>query len=137
MRILFWAAIGFLAVVSVIFTIHNQADISLDLWPFPYLITLPLNLFVMSIVFGSLLFGAGLIWLSHLSLHQKIFKMKREAHKMSQAQQALQNQLTEAENKLLALQATEQQFPPSISNQSPPQAASSFPLQRPSLSGPF
>lgn len=136
MRILFWGAIGFLAVISVIFTIHNQADISLDLWPFPYLITLPLNLFVIGLVFGSLLFGAGLIWLTHLSLHQKIFKLKREVQKMSQAQQTLQSQLTEAENKLVAVEATEQQLPAPPATPLPP-AASPFSTRHPSLSGPF
>lgn len=136
MRILFWGAIGFLAVISVIFTIHNQADISLDLWPFPYLITLPLNLFVIGLVFGSLLFGAGLIWLTHLSLHQKIFKLKREVQKMSQAQQTLQSQLTEAENKLVAVEATEQQLPAPPATPLPP-AASPFSTQHPTLSGPF
>lgn len=53
-------------VIVIIFAISNKTPTILDLWPFPYILELPLAIILLVVFFGGFFVGGITNWLSHL-----------------------------------------------------------------------
>ena len=64
MRILFWIVILPLVAVVVVFALFNRDPITLDFWPYPLLLQVPVYLTVLGAVFVGFLLGSAVTWVS-------------------------------------------------------------------------
>lgn len=78
MRVLAWIIMVPVAVAVIVFSVSNRAITSVDFWPFPLVVSLPL----FSVVLGSLLVGfclGGLIaWISGAGARRRARRLSRE-----------------------------------------------------------
>ena len=63
MRLLGWAIGILIAVVAVVFAIHNHQILTLDLWPVPFVLTAPLFALVLAAALVGLLLGWLFAWI--------------------------------------------------------------------------
>lgn len=63
MRILGWVIGIVVAIVAVVFAVHNHQILTLDLWPVPFALTAPLFALVLASVLVGLLLGWLFAWI--------------------------------------------------------------------------
>lgn len=78
MRHLGWVCGGLIAVIAVVFAIHNHAEQAVDLWPLPFVIELPLYGLVLIAVAAGFVVGAFLTWVSERKWRRLARKRKRQ-----------------------------------------------------------
>ncbi len=64
MRILGWLLAFPLIVLAVVFAVANRHDVRLELWPFPWMLDLPVYLAVLIPLLAGIVIGAAAMWLS-------------------------------------------------------------------------
>ena len=63
MRILGWVIGIVIAIVAIVFAIHNHQILTLDLWPVPFVLTAPLFALVLASALVGLLLGWLFAWI--------------------------------------------------------------------------
>jgi len=96
-RLISWLIMVPLAVVVVTFTIANRADVSLDLWPTPIIVDVPL--FSLGLVGGfvGFLAGALIAWLSGARRRAEYRKMVRQLEAAKREEASLRERLDRGE----------------------------------------
>lgn len=64
MRILFWIVIAPLAVLVTVFAVSNRGQVTVDLWPLPFVIETPIFLLVLLCGLVGFLIGTFVAWLA-------------------------------------------------------------------------
>lgn len=89
MKILFWITLLPIAVLAAAFAVNNRGDVSLNLEPFAFTLTLPVYLAVLAPAFVGFLIGGLVSWLSHGKLrrlarerNRRIGSLEREIAKL-------------------------------------------------------
>lgn len=97
-KLLFWIFAVPLAVLIIIFSVNNRADVVLDLWPLD-MVTAPLPVFsvVLTNLLAGFLLGSIIAWLSGGEARKRARRMTRRA-------EAAERQLVEAEQRIRALE---------------------------------
>jgi uncharacterized integral membrane protein len=96
-KLLFWIFAAPLAVLIIIFSVNNRADVVLDLWPLD-MITAPLPVFsvvLVSVLVGFLM-GGIIAWLSG-------GESRRRARRMTRRAEAAERALAEAGERIQSL----------------------------------
>ena len=63
MKFLSWVVGIVIAIIAVVFAIHNHQVLTLDLWPVPFALTAPLFALVLAAVLVGLLLGFFFAWI--------------------------------------------------------------------------
>lgn len=97
-KLLFWIFAVPLAVVVIIFSVNNRADVALDLWPLDT-VTAPLPVFsvVLASLLAGFLIGGVIAWLS-------AGETRKRARQMTRRAEAAERALAEAEQRIRALE---------------------------------
>lgn len=61
-----------LLVVVIVFAISNSQEISISLWPLPFMIEMPFYLSILIVGFVFFLFGGMIAWLPHVGVRHKL-----------------------------------------------------------------
>lgn len=96
-RLISWLIMVPLAVVVVTFTIANRADVSLDLWPMPVAIDVPLFSLALVGGFAGFLAGALIAWLSGAQRRANYRKMVHQLEATKREEASLRKQLDRGE----------------------------------------
>ncbi len=113
MRHLGWILGGVIAVLAIVFAIHNHAQQAIDLWPLPYVVELPLFGLVLAAVAAGFVIGAFLTWVSES-------KWRRLARKRAR-------QLATLDDEIAALRAPTRNGDETLPAVPPPQAGDPLP----------
>jgi uncharacterized integral membrane protein len=62
-KVLFWLLFTPFAVLTSVFAVNNRGEVALSLDPFPYTLTLPVYLAVLSAALFGFLMGTALVWI--------------------------------------------------------------------------
>ncbi len=90
MRQLGWFVGGIVTVLAVVFAIHNYAKQTVDLWPLPYTIELPLYALVLFAVALGFVIGSFLTWVSESRWRRLARKRGRRLSQLEKEIGALQ-----------------------------------------------
>lgn len=77
-----WLFAAPLLLLIILFAVTNRQDITLGLWPLPVEATLPLYTLILGLLFGSLLLGLFLGWLSQHGIRREARQHRREIAKL-------------------------------------------------------
>jgi uncharacterized integral membrane protein len=94
-RLVFWILAAIIGLVFIVFAIHNFQGVTVNLWPAPWQITLPVFLLVFVAIFLGLLAGALVAWAA-------LGPTRRKAREDRRAVSRLSNELTETRKSLPA-----------------------------------
>ena len=64
MKFLFWILVALVAVVLALFAVSNRMSVALGLWPFPFVIELPLYLAILGALLIGFVGGALVAWIA-------------------------------------------------------------------------
>ena len=78
--------------VAVIFAVANRAPASVDFWPLPWIVDLPVYLLVLGALVLGFFIGAGVAWLS-------AGKRRRQTRRLRERSDALARQLAELQRR--------------------------------------
>lgn len=98
MKVLTWLIGVPVAVVAMIFAASNRGAVTVDLWPLPWMIDVPLFLLVLGALGLGLLFGAMVGWLSAGSARGAARAARREARKLEHDLKTLKNTTKQADS---------------------------------------
>lgn len=118
MRQLGWVFGGVIAVVAIIFAIHNHAEQAVNLWPLPFIVELPLYGLVLIAIAVGFIIGAFLTWVSESKWRRLARKRKRQLATLDAEIAALRTHAGTGGETLPAV------TPPSSSEPLPPGAGS-------------
>jgi lipopolysaccharide assembly protein A len=88
MRVVYWVGVAVAAAICAAFAISNRLSVSLDLWPLPFVITLPLYLLVFAVLLIGFAVGAITMWIGG---HHRRRALRRSRRRIG----ALENELAE------------------------------------------
>lgn len=82
-KLLSWL-IGFpLALIAITFAVINRHPVTVDVWPFPWEISVPLYLLVLGALAVGIVFGGIFTWLSAAPVRGRAVKESRRANAMA------------------------------------------------------
>jgi len=64
MKYLGWIVGAIVTVIAVVFAIHNRQIQSLDFWPLPFIIDMPVYVLILATIAIGFCIGAGAMWIS-------------------------------------------------------------------------
>lgn len=94
-RLVFWILAAIVGLVFIVFAVHNFQGVTVNLWPAPWRLTLPVFLLVYVAIFIGLLAGAAIAWVA-------LGPTRRRARESRRAVSRLSSELTEARKSLPA-----------------------------------
>ena len=77
MRAVYWVVTPIAALFFVLFAVSNRAPVSLELWPLPFLVDLPLFLVVLLVLLAGFGIGATAMWLAGRRLRRELRRRRR------------------------------------------------------------
>lgn len=99
-RILFWIIMIPFALVVIIFSAVNRELVTLDLWPLPHAITVPVFTLVLTIFIFGFLWGAVIAWISASSQRRRARNALWRAETSERELRSLTNKLQDREREL-------------------------------------
>jgi putative membrane protein len=105
LRILGWLLALPLIVLAVVFAVANRHDVRLELWPFPWMLDLPVYLAVLGALLAGILIGAIAMWLSG---HRTRMNARQQRRRADSLERQLEAARAEAEAAKAALAAPPQ-----------------------------
>lgn len=96
MRQLGWIVGGVIAVAAIVFAIRNNAEQSVDLWPLPFIVELPLYALVLLAIAVGFVFGTALTWISEGKWRRLARRRKRQIAALDREIAALKPDTPEA-----------------------------------------
>lgn len=82
MKFLSWLITLPIILVCAAFAVSNRQDVTVDLWPFDYVVTSPLYIMTLGAFFAGLLVGSLLFWLSSLKHRWDKRVLKKQVNKL-------------------------------------------------------
>jgi uncharacterized integral membrane protein len=102
-RILSWVIMVPFALVVIVFSAVNRDLVTLNLWPFPNEITVPVFTMVLAVFIFGFLFGAIVAWVSASSQRRRARNALWRAETSERELRSLNNKLQERERELQAV----------------------------------
>ncbi len=99
-RILSWVIMIPFALVVIVFSAVNRDLVSLDLWPFPHEITVPVFTLVLAVFIFGFLWGGAVAWASGGNLRRRARNAQWRAETAERELRSLNNKLHEREREL-------------------------------------
>ncbi len=99
-RILSWIIMIPFALVVIIFSAVNRELVTLDLWPLPHEVTVPVFTLVLAVFIFGFLWGAGVAWVSAGSNRRRARNAQWRAETAERELRSLNNKLHERETEL-------------------------------------
>ena len=96
MKLLFWATVLVIAAVAALFAVSNRETVSLALWPFPFLVELPLYLAVLASLLLGFVLGQAAGWIGAGRLRRELRRAGRRIAALERELAATQGQLDPA-----------------------------------------
>ena len=93
MRAVYWAVIVVASSLLIAFAVSNRATVSLELWPLPFLIDLPLYLLVLLLLLAGFVTGAATAWTAGRRVRRELRRRRRRV-------EALEGELNAARSEL-------------------------------------
>jgi len=78
MKLIGWGILVIVALVAVVFAIHNHGPYTLNFWPLPYQVAAPLYLIVLAALAIGFITGALASWVAGRSWRQLARRRRRE-----------------------------------------------------------
>ncbi|MGE5506741.1 MAG: lipopolysaccharide assembly protein LapA domain-containing protein [Actinomycetota bacterium] len=94
MKVLNWIVGLPLAVLLVMFAVANRREVTVELWPLPWSMDLPLYLAVMAPLTIGLLAGAAITWLSGAPARRRAREQRRRAVELERQLAEMQPKIT-------------------------------------------
>jgi lipopolysaccharide assembly protein A len=91
----FWSVILIAAALLVPFAIANRATVLLGLWPFPFVLEMPVYLLVLLSSFAGFVVGAVAIWIAGHGLRRELRRRRRRVEALERELAATQTRLTD------------------------------------------
>lgn len=95
-RILFWLLAVPVALLVVVFAVANRHDVRLELWPFPWVLDLPVYLAVLGALLKGMVLGAVIAWAAG-------HRARRRAREQARRAESLERQLAAEKARSTAL----------------------------------
>ncbi len=95
MKLLFWTFVALIAAGLALFTVSNRQDVALGLWPFPFVLELPLYLAVLGALLIGVIVGGSCAWIAG-------GRQRREARRRGRRIAALERELAATQAQLPA-----------------------------------
>ncbi len=102
-RILSWVIMVPFALVVIVFSAVNRDLVTLNLWPLPNEITVPVFTLVLAVFIFGFLFGAIVAWISASSQRRRARNALWRAETSERELRSLNNKLQEREQELQAV----------------------------------
>ena len=96
----FWSVTLIAAAVLVPFAIANRATVSLGLWPFPFLLEIPVYLLALLILFAGFIMGVACVWIAGHGLRRELRRRRRRVEALERELAATQARLTDQTERL-------------------------------------
>ena len=96
MKLLFWATVLVVAALAALFAVSNRETVSLALWPFPFLVELPLYLAVLASLLLGFVLGQLAGWMGAGRLRRELRRAGRRIAALERELGATQAQLDTA-----------------------------------------
>jgi lipopolysaccharide assembly protein A len=93
MWVVYWLLVAVAAAICAIFAIANRPPVSLDLWPLPFVVALPLYLLVFAALLTGFVVGALAAWIR--ARHRRR-ELRRDRRRIT----ALENELAQLRARL-------------------------------------
>jgi uncharacterized integral membrane protein len=93
LRAVYWAVIVVASSLLIAFAVSNRATVSLELWPLPFLIDLPLYLLVLLLLLAGFVTGAATAWITGRRVRRELRRRRRRV-------EALEGELKAARSEL-------------------------------------
>src|SRR4051794_19095277 len=107
MRILFWLLVILLAIALAAFAVSNRGPVAFGLWPFPWLLELPLYLAILGALLLGFLAGALAAWAGGRHSRRELRRQRRRIAALERELAATQAQLAGAPGSTPGLIAAE------------------------------
>ncbi len=111
MKVIRWLIGLPLAVVAIVFAVANRDAVTVELWPFPWTVTLPLYLLSLGTLAVGVLIGAMFAWASGSHRRAQTRREKKDQNRKIQALER-ENATLKQETARLAAPAEEQKSLP-------------------------
>lgn len=99
-RILSWIIMVPFALVVIVFSAVNRDLVTLDLWPLPHEMTVPVFTLVLAVFIFGFLWGAGVAWVSAGTSRRRARNAQWRAETAERELRSLNNKLHEREKEL-------------------------------------
>jgi lipopolysaccharide assembly protein A len=93
LRAVYWVVIVVVSSLLIAFTVSNRGTVSLELWPLPFLVELPLYLLVLLLSLASFVIGAATAWIGGRRVRRELRRRRRRV-------EALEGELKVARSEL-------------------------------------
>lgn len=103
-RFLTWLIMIPFALVVIVFSAVNRELVSLDLWPLPHEVTVPVFTLVLAVFIFGFLWGGIVAWVSASSSRHQARNAKWRADKAERELRSLSNKLDDRERELRKVQ---------------------------------
>ncbi|BBK29430.1 uncharacterized protein DUF1049 [Stella humosa] len=97
MRILFWLLTLPLLAAIAAFAVTNRGLVSLELWPLPFIVTVPAFLVILSAVSVGLAIGAAATWVSAGIQRRELRRRGRRIDALEREVQTLRRRIAEGD----------------------------------------
>lgn len=106
-RFLSWLIMIPFALVVIVFSAVNRELVMLDLWPFPYEISVPIFTLVLAVFIFGFLWGGAVAWVSAGDSRKRSRNNMWRAEKAERELRQLSNRLQDRERELMQAKAAE------------------------------
>jgi lipopolysaccharide assembly protein A len=96
----FWLVTLIAAVVLIPFAIANRATVSLGMWPFPFMLEIPVYLLILLTLFAGFILGAACAWIAGHGLRRERRRRRRRVEALERELAATQARLTDRVERL-------------------------------------
>ena len=93
MRAVYWAVIVVASSLLIAFAVSNRATVSLELWPLPFLVDLPLYLLVLLLLLAGFVVGAATAWIAGRRVRRALRLQRRHAEAVEGELKAVRSEL--------------------------------------------
>ena len=115
MRVVFWIVALPIVAIAMAFAVSNHENVTIDLWPAPYRLDVPLYIAVTGALLLGFVVGVTYGWIGSLRARHRARAEAKRADKLVRDNEELRHKLTLAENAAHSL---------------PPASAPSYPSQK-------
>lgn len=98
MKVLFWIIALPVVAIAMAFAVSNHESVTIDLWPAPYRLDIPLYIAVTGALFVGFIVGMTWGWVGNLRARRRARGEAKRADKLALENEDLRHKLTHAEN---------------------------------------
>jgi uncharacterized integral membrane protein len=92
-KAVYWAVTLVAAALLIPFALSNRAPVSLEFWPLPLLVYLPLYLLVLALLLAGFIIGAAATWIAGRRIRRELRRRCRRVEVLERELAATRSQL--------------------------------------------